>query len=98
MTAVVVLQRQHEVGVVDVVLDADGKAHLSERLLEIAARDSIGKDRERRTGTHGRSRWLPLTLAPLLTGALLVDIEPPPALAGATTATTATWKGRGLEG
>src|ERR1039457_5650834 len=95
---VVVLQSEHEVGVVDVVLDADWEAHLAKRLLEIAARDSIGKDRERGARTNSGSRRFPLPLTPLLSGNVLVDVEAATALAGAPPTASTAREGRGLEG
>src|ERR1019366_1306768 len=62
------------------------------------AEDGIREDRQWRAGTHCRGGGVPLTLAPLLSGDVLVDVEPPPALARAPAATSTTRKRRGLEG
>ena len=95
---VIVLQSEHEVGVVDVVLDADGEAHLPKRLLEIVAAHAVGKDRQRRSWTHGGRGWLPLALASLLPGDVLVDVEAATALASPPASAGAPWNGAGSKG
>src|ERR1035437_2251912 len=96
---VVVLEGQDDVGVLDVVLDAHRKLELAHRLLEVAPRDPVGKDRQRRCEA-GRAvaPALPgLAAAALLVGDVLLDVEAAPAVLTLSWPASPTAEGRGLE-
>ena len=77
LAPVVALEGQDDVGILDVVLDAHRQLELAHRLLQVAARDPVGEDRQRLSGS-GRAvaRALPgLPAAALLVGDVLLDVE-----------------------